>query len=455
MASRESVRRVRQRAMTAGSASRSLSGRRAVWGALVCAAILVGLAGGVAVAQVSGRFGLDLVARRIPSSLTDDLVLDTPSEFAVLQFGLASYLDLTFKGDFVRLSLDAATNMAGPEHAVAIGELDIAPFPLAGLSFEDVHLACEMWFAVPFEAVTDVNNLPNSVVIPPADPLFVTARLITSFTVAGFRVKHQLMVLDVDFPNPNAEFAPLFYEATDQDFSCGSFLAVSWSAQLGLSLSLTLGCDASLASTSVKGYSAGGRVDPGNWFLNGSASGIRLCDLPIGFAVLTNCQIGISFSVSSLQTLSASLAFSARVMEGVGLSASMTLLRGPHEIRGLNLSGSLACFQFGMSLEKLEVTSLSMGCNTPFSLGATTGSIDVRLTGLERGLTGISSRLTIAQGVFSASTSVAFAQRGSRFGFGSLSTQLTFRFSPGTLSFQATFGRYGMTRASTSVGVTF
>ncbi|MEW5825701.1 MAG: hypothetical protein AB1778_02635 [Candidatus Bipolaricaulota bacterium] len=412
------------------------------------------LAGGAAHGQISGQFGLDFVARRIPSSLTGDLVLDTPSEFAELEFGIASSLRVSVRDSAIGGALDAATNMAGPEHGVATGDLRIEPFRLLGVLFEDVTLACEMWMAVPFEAVTDVNNLPNAIVIPYGDIFFVTSRLTSSFDVGGFHFRHLLMILDTSFPNPNASYDPLFYEFADQTFSCGGILDVSWSSQLGLSLSLSAGFNASPGATVVKGYSAAGRVDPGNYYLNGSVGGFELCDFAVGPLFLMDPRIGISFSVSTTQTLSATLSFSAKVAEGIGLGASMTLFRGPTEVRGLSLSGSFACIQFGLQLDELEVTSLSMGCNTPFSLGALNGGFDIRATGLERGLTGLSTRLNVSHGQFSASTGITFAQRGARFGFASLATQFTFRFSPGTISLQATFGRYGLTRASISTGVT-
>lgn len=423
-------------------------------GVLLLAAVSVVAVGMTAFGQLSGQFGLDLVARRIPTTLTGEIALDTPSEFAMLEFGLAANLDLKVDCGFADLVLDAATNMAGPEHAVVIADVHFAPIPFSGAVAENLHLIGEMWFAVPFEAVTDVNNLPNSVVIPPGDPLFVTGRFATSFEIAGFNAKCLFMLQDIDFPNPGSSFVPLFYRAGDQEFHIGSLLTASWSSPLGSSLGVSLGFNASQAGTVIKGYSAIGSVDPGNWFLNGSVRGIRLCDVPIGAMALTDAQFGIAFSISTTQTLSGTLDFSAKVA-GVGVGASMTLFKGPHAFSGLNLSGSFGCFQYGVLLDEFKLTSLSAGSNVPFGLGALKGTFGVSATGLERGLTGLSARLTVIQGLFSAGTSVAFAQRGDQFGFASLGTQLAFRIPPGTISVQATFGRYGMTRASVSCGVTF
>jgi hypothetical protein len=415
-----------------------------------------------ALGQLSGQFGLDLVARRIPTTLADEIALDAPSEFAMLEFGIYSNLAVTVDCGFADLKLDMGTNMAGPEHAVGVADVQVAPIPLNGALVDNIHLIGEIWFAVPFEGVTDVNNLPNCVVIPPGDPLFVATRFTASFECAGFTTRCLFMLQDVGFPAPSAPFTPLFYEQADQDFGLGTILSTSWSSPLGSSLNLTLGFNASQSATVVKGYSASGRVDSGectadfgNYFLNGSIGGIPLCDIPIGIVTLADAKMGIGFNVSTTQTLSATVSISAKVAEDVGFSTSFTLFKDPVTSTGLNISGSLGCFDAGVSLDKLAITSLSAGCNTPFSLGALTGSFGVSATGLDKGLTGLSARLALSQGLFSAGTNVAFAQRGDHFGFASLGTQFAFRIPPGTISIQATFSRYGLTRAGISSGVTF
>ena len=70
-------------------------------------------------------------------------------------------------------------------------------------------------------------------------------------------------------------------------------------------------------------------------------------------------------------------------------------------------------------------------------------------------MTGLSMRLAVAQGMFSGNTSISFAQSGTSFGFASLSTRIALRVSPGAITFQATFGRFGLTRAAVSTGVVF
>ncbi len=429
---------------------------------LAIAIACVILTGVATAAQLSGQFGLDFVARRIPTTLTDEIALDTPTEFAMLEFAIASNLDINVDTSFGEIDLDLATNMAGPEHAVGVADFAIAPIDLGGSTLEDIHAIGEMWFAVPSEGVTDVNNLPNSAVIPPGNPLFVSARFTGSFECEGFEGSCLFMLEDVTFPNPNSSFNPLTYDHEDQDFGLGSIWSLSWSTPLGSFASLKAGINASGGAKVIKGYSDSGRVDSGvcspewgNCFLNGSLGGIPLCDVSLGIATLSDVTAGVAFSVSTTQTLSATLSISGKIDGKYSASTSISLLTDPMTSSGLNVRGSAGCFDFGISLDKLEITSLSAGCTTPLSFGAIAGSFGVSATGLTDGLTGLSGRLSLGQGLFSAGTSVAFAQRGDDFGFASWSTQLSFRFSPGTISVQATFGRFGLTRASISTGVSF
>lgn len=459
----------RERVMRQRCRAREGTRSGARYGILIAWACVTAM-GMAAAGQVSGQLSLDFAARKIPTTLSDDIGLDMPSEYAMLEFAVASNLDVTVDTSFGEIVLDLGTNMAGPEHAVGIADFRIAPIDLGGATLDDVHAIGEMWFAVPFESVTDVNNLPNSALIPPGDPLFVSARFTASFECEGFHGSCLFMLEDVTFPNPGVHFLPPthvdgvpdFYRAESQDFGLGSIWSLSWTSPLGPSVGLTAGINASSASKSIKGYSDGGRVDSGvcspewgNCFLNGSVSGIPLCDFSIGIASLYDVTMGLSFSVSTTQTLSATVSASGRIAEDISASTSLTLFRDPVTWGGLNVSGSIGCFQYGMALDKLEITSLSAGCTTRLDLGAISGSFAISATGLTQGLTGLSARLTLGQGLFSASTSLALAERGGSFGFASLGTVLSFRFSPGTISVQATFGRYGLTRASLSTGVSF
>jgi hypothetical protein len=418
------------------------------------AALVLAIGGGAAYGQLSGQFGLDLVARRIPTTVTGEIKLDTPSEFAMLEFGIASNLDLKVDFGLADLLIDAATNMAGPEHLVLAGEVKAGSLAAYGIVLDELSIRPEMWFAVPFEAVVDVNNLPNAVVIPPADPLFAALRLTTSWSYAGWSIKELLMFQDVNFPAPSSSFAPLYYPSQSQSYAWGSLTYIGWRGEV-TSLSGVIGFDASQAATSVKGYSAVGSVDPGNFFVTLSVSGISVGGVGYGSLGLPDVQIGASGTFSSAHPPSATISFSSRLSKEASVGTSLTLLGPGPQLGGITLSVTSGPFQAAIALDELSLKNLSASAGTSLSLGSMTGAFNVSATGLERGLTGLAMRLSLAQGAFSAGTSVAFAQRGDDFGFASLGTQLTFRISPGVLSVQATFGRYGLTRGSVSAGVSF
>jgi len=173
--------------------------RRAFLGILLLIVAVI-LGGGTTLAQLSGRFGLDIVTRRIPTTLTGEIKLDTPSEFVMLEFAIASNLILDVDFGFAHLNIDAVVNTAGPEHLVLKTPMDFGCLPFYEITLDKLSIVPEMWFAVPFEAVTDVNNLPNSVIIPPGDVLFVKARVTLSTSISGFNITHLAMLEDI---NPN------------------------------------------------------------------------------------------------------------------------------------------------------------------------------------------------------------------------------------------------------------
>ena len=408
-----------------------------------------------AVGQISGRFGIDLVTRKIPTTVTGEIKLDTPSEFALLEFAIASKLDVTAGFGWGTLDLDAAVNMAGPEHLVTGLDLDIRSVDFYGTWIDQIQVTPEIWFAVPFEAITDVNNLPNAVVIPPAKPLFVTARATTALHVDGFDINHLLMFSDVNFPSPSSSYDPLTYGPQTQSFAWGTLARVSWKAQMGFMVRAIAGVNASSSATMIKGHSASGRVVPDNCFLTASISGIDISCCDIGPFEITDSRLGLSFTVSTVQSSSATLSYSGRLPGGVSVSTSLALLTFPRKLSGVRLSGVIGPVSFSVLLDKLQLTSLSARFNQQLNLGGTTASISASATGLERGLTGASAQLVLSRGIFSANTSIACAQRGDEFGFASWATSVSLRLSPATITLQAVFGPYGLTRAAAGVGVVF
>ena len=423
-------------------------------------ALLV-IGGGAAFGEVSGRFGLDLIARRIPTTLTDEIKLDTPSEFTVLEFAIVSKLVLETDLGFADLNIDAAVNTAGPEHCVIKAPLELGHLSIYGFQFDGLNLIPEMWFAVPFETVTDVNNLPNSVLIPPGTIMFVKARFTTSFSFAGFTISHLAMLEDVNFPNPSSSYAPHYYSVQSQSFAIGSLTTVSWRTPWGVSVSAKLGINASEAGKGIKGYSATGSVSPGNFFASVAVSGIKLADINLYGTNIQSLMLSTSFSCTKPPAGTGTTSFntvinlSGKLWDKVSISGSVTLTPFPPKFGGVTLSASMEPFQVSFALDTMELKSMSFRFSTGLNLGAMTGSFALTASGLERGLTGLSMRLALSQGIFSAGTTVTFADRADEFGFSSWGSTLTFRFSPVVVTVQVTFGRYGLTRAAVTTGVVF
>ena len=439
----------------------SVINAKIVIASLVCLLLLS--CGFVSNAQLSGQFGLDVIARRIPTTLTGEIKLDTPSEFVMLEFAIASKAILNVDFGFFDLNIDAAVNTAGAEHLVLKAPLTFGGLFAYGVPLDKISVVPEMWFAVPFEAVTDVNNLPNSVIIPPADILFVKTRVTLSTSVAGFSVKNLLMLEDINFPSPGSAFTPLYYPVQSQSFAVGSLTTVSWRAQIGVSVSASIGINASTAGTSIKGYSDSGSVLPDNYFGRFAISGIKLGEIQLyDDVIFQNVQLGTSFALTQNPTQTeASTAFnttislSGNLFENVSISSSVTLRPYPARFGGITLSITAEPFRLAFALDTMTLNSMSASLGSGLNIGAMTGSWGASFTGLERGMTGASVRLSLAQGIFSAGTSVSFATRGETFGFASWASTLTFRFSPAVVTVQATFGQYGLTRAAVSAGVAF
>jgi|AntAceMinimDraft_16_1070373.scaffolds.fasta_scaffold07259_2 hypothetical protein len=444
--------------------------RRTFWGILFLVAVVI-IGAGTAFAQLSGRFGLDLVARRVPTTLTGEIKLDTPSEFVMLEFAIASNLIINASFGFVDLDIDAVVNTAGPEHCVIKAPINLGELAFYEITFDKLSIVPEMWFAVPFEAVTDVNNLPNSVIIPPGDIMFVKARVTLSTSISGFSIKTLAMLDDINFPNPGSSFTtrtpglpytPLYYPVQSQSFALGGLTSVSWRAQAGFSMSANIGVNASQSGRSVKGYSATGSVSPDNFFARIGISGIKLADLNLGGTAFQSVMLGTSFSFTQTPTqtegttaFNTRINLSGRLWDKVSIGGSVTLAPFPPKFGGVRLSISMEPFRAAFALDTMTLSSMSFSFSTGLNMGAMTGSFGLTASGLERGMTGLSMRLSLSQGIFSAGTSVAFANRAEKFGFASLGSTLTFRLSPAVVTVQATFGRYGLTRAAVTAGVVF
>ena len=419
------------------------------------AAILIVLVTLPAHAQLSGRIDLDMIGRRIPTTVTGEIKLDTPSEFTMFELAIASKLDLTVRTGFIDPHVQAAINTAGLEHFVFTTPMQFDGPLLFG--FDDVGLVPEIWIAVPFENVVDVNNLPNSVMIPPGDPLLATARVTFSTSIAGFDLEQILMLDDVNFPSPSGSFDPLFYRHTDQDFHLGVLTQARWRANGGFSMNVQVGLSASSSSKSIKGHSSKGQVTPDNSFLRISVGGIRLATFSLFGVGEQAVVLGTSFAVSTGtdETYNTTVSISGPLWKGTTVSTSISFASSPPTVSQIRLSVDGGPFRLAIALDTLEILGLSASCGDSLNLGSISGSWSLSLTGLERGLTGMAVRLSLGQGGFSTDTSITFSERGDDFGFASWSTKLIFRFSPAVVSAQVTFGRYGLTRAAISTSVSF
>ncbi len=407
--------------------------------------------------QLTGRLDLDVVARRIPTTLTGEIKLDTPSEFTMLEFAVVSKLDLTLRTGFIDPRIKAAINTAGIEHFILSSPFKFGELPFYEVRLDEFTLVPEVWVAVPFENVTDVNNLPNSVIIPPGDPMFVSARATFSASVGGFDIEHLVMLEDVNFPSPSGSYDPLYYYQYEQEFAVGSLTTASWRARIGLSMRAQVGLSASSAGKSVKGHSAKGRVTPDSSFINVGVGGIRLASISLFGVGLQDVVLGTSFSVATGkdETFRTTINISGGAWEGTNLSMSITLTTTPPTVSALMLTVTEGPFRLSIALNELAVEGLSASCGDSLNLGSISGSWALSASGIERGLTGLAFRLALAQGIFSTDTSITFSTRGDDFGFASWSSKLSFRFSPAVVSVQATFGRYGLTRAAVSTSMSF
>jgi len=180
--------------------------------------VILPFAGQVAYAElldVSGRYSLATIVMPVPASLIGIIQVNTPAEMTLLKFGIESEIDFTATIWDAKFHLNSAINIAGLERVIVDGYIDLGLF--------DMKL--EVWNAVPFETVTDVSHFANSVVIPPGDLMYVKTRFETSGDFPGFSFHNLMMIEDVNFPNPYADFIPLTYTAVQsQSFHVGDIL---------------------------------------------------------------------------------------------------------------------------------------------------------------------------------------------------------------------------------------
>jgi hypothetical protein len=371
--------------------------------------------------------------------------LNTPAELTLLKFGMESDIDCTVKFWDGAFHLNSAINIAGLERVIA----DLS------LPFGFVDTKLEIWSAVPFETVTDVDHFTNWVVIPPGDLMFVKTRMRASGTISGVDFDNLFMIEDVNFPNPNADFIPLEYPVQSQSFHAGDILTISFEPVPGVTVrSITNFCASSSANT-VKGYSASGSVDADEslcdfccWDETISITGLEYCGIPFWFSLT------VDPTTADVLRLTGGGSFSK--FGGLELSGSFSLF--PLLIGGYSFSFTW-CDMITASVSlsnKFELQSLrfSGGFDIPF--GAMTGRLtssgtfaaDLKATSLTLGV-------SATQGTFSGGLTVAVTQQNGDLRLSSVSSSLGMTFTPVRITGSILFARTGLRQASVTVGVTF
>jgi hypothetical protein len=313
----------------------------------------------------------------------------------------------------------------------------------------------EVWLAVPFETVVDINHFTNSVVIPPGDFMFVKLRWTTQVGIGGLDVTNLFMLEDVNFPNPLADFVPLEYPVQSQSFHTGDILTIRGEPAPGVTLtSITRFC-ATEATNTIKGWSGGGSVDPDGsccdeFDVNGTLmlSGIQYCGMSLWFRLdVEPCQTS-PLSLSGGGTL-------ANILD-IGLLGSFSLF--PFDFSGFSLTASLcesltATLQFSEDFELLQATFRGQ---TAVDTGIMQGSAFV--TGTFSG-SGIGKAFTVGatlgHGTVSGGLSFAFSEQAGSLRLSGTTIRLEFKNAPASFTISAGFGRRGLAQAGFGVGISF
>ena len=416
-----------------------LAGALALWGT-------VGLAGVGEVADVSGTFGLDVVAVPIPATLVDEIQLDTPAELTLLKFGVEAKLDLSvsFSGSALA-HINTAMSIPGLEHCVLDGRFYLGP----------LLIKPEVWFAVPFETVTDVNHFTNWVVIPPGDLMFVKLRCTTEVGVGGLGVRNLFMLEDVTFPNPLADFVPLQYPVQSQSFHTGDILTITAEPAPGVTLTSTTRFCATEAANVIKGWSASGSADATgsccgeDFYFNETLSltGIQYCGMSLSFKLdVKPCDDDI-LALSGGGTLGGIL--------DLGLTGSFSLF--PIHISGFSATTSL-CDMISVTMqfsELFDLQQLSARAQVPIDTGIMQGSAYAYCTFI--GAVGKACTIgsTLSHGTISGGLSFTFTEQLGSLRLTGTTVRLGFGTAPASFTITASFGQKGLAQAGFGAGISF
>jgi len=422
-------------------------------------------------AQLTGSSFVSFMMEPIPCTLVGEIKLDTPCEKTLLKFDIESIIQLSASVSGMVFSIDSAIGIPGLEHLI-----------LRGLfTFGGVDLTSELWLATPFETVTDVNLMPNTVMIPPGKFLFVKQRITTVITLGGLTAKNLAILEDVTFPNPGASYGEsdcdgdglpegtcvLGIETNPADqyqtqsFAFGDLITMTGQTPSGITVTSQLGICATNAGKAVKKFSAPGgvnpdcaarRVKPSLLFdlLTVSISGILLtagvrANVNMSCIQITACKLTNTFSLTGGPIpFSTSLTFTDLFKVSFG-GVGLRIPTGPMTIGLVIDSGfSLASASFAFA------KTLSAG-----DLSAKLTSSGSFVKG--QGLTGVAIGLAVTSGTFSANHALRLVRDptlgGLRFGSFGLTMGLTL--APARASLQVTFGQAGLSQAGFRIGLVF
>jgi hypothetical protein len=397
------------------------------------------------VIDVSGQFGLATIMMPVPATLEGGIQLDTPAELTLLKFGIESDLDFTMTVWDAAFHLNSAINIAGLERIITDFSVALGP----------IDMKLEIWSAVPFETVTDVDHFTNWVVIPPGDLMYVKTRFETSVTISSVEFDNLLMIEDVTFPNPSADFLPLQYSVQSQSFHVGDILTVSFEPYPGVNVRSVTNFCADSGSRPVKGYSASGRVDADEslcdyccWDETLSITGLEYCGIPFWFSLT------VDPTTPDVLRLSGGGSFSA--LGDLELSGSFSLF--PFLIGGYSFSFTWCdCISASVSLTNaFALSSMSFRGSFDIPFGAMTGrfsasgAFDDTLHA-----TSLSLGVSATQGTFSGGLNVGISQQSGDLRLSSVSANLGMTLTPVRVTFSILFGRTGLRQAMLDVGVTF
>lgn len=397
--------------------------------------------------DVSGSYSLATIVMPVPASLIGVIQVDTPAEMTLLKFGIESELDFTATIWDAKFHFNSAINIAGLERVIVDGSVSLGPF--------DMKL--EVWSAVPFETVTDVSHFTNWVVIPPADLMYMKTRLEVSADLLGVSFNNLLMIEDVTFPNPYANFVPLQYPVQSQSFHVGDILTMVFVPYPGVTLRSVTNICADSGSRPVKGYSAPGRVDADStmcdqviWNETLTLTGLEIRCVPVWLSLRVDpCATGMD-----ILRLSGGGSFSN--LGGLELSGSFSLF--PLLLGGYSFGFSW-CDQVSASVSlssSFDFQSANVRCNIDIPFGAMTGTFTTAATfASDLEASSISLGASASQGTFSGGISVGISQQADTLRLSSVSTNVGMTLTPVRITASVVFGRTGLRQATLDVGVTF